>query len=98
LLVTPAAHYGSCSDDVLLISDCVRRGAYPHVLSLQRTKSSIPGIYIQTPVEQIQYYMIVAVRDSYSLDQQGRCSVCRTPFALCLCIMRPAAAGSHAVC
>jgi len=28
----------------------------------QRTKSSIPGIYIQTPVEQIQYYMIVAGR------------------------------------
>jgi hypothetical protein len=28
---------------------------------LQKTRSSSPGLYIQTPAEQIQYYMIVAV-------------------------------------
>lgn len=27
----------------------------------QKTRSSSPGLYIQTPAEQIQYYMIVAV-------------------------------------
>lgn len=30
---------------------------------LQKTRSSSPGLYIQTPAEQIQYYMIVAVSD-----------------------------------
>lgn len=40
-----------------------RADSSPQTLAcaLQSTKSSIPGIYIQTPVEQIQYYMIVAV-------------------------------------
>lgn len=61
-LVPSATHYCSCSEYVVLISNHVCCVASPHLLYLQRTKSSIPGIYIQTPVEQIQYYMIVAVR------------------------------------
>jgi hypothetical protein len=51
LLVSFHAHSDVCC---LLVS--LNRVPLP-----QKTRSSSPGLYIQTPAEQIQYYMIVAV-------------------------------------